>query len=419
MIIKGWLKRILSILLASWLLVACSTTQEVSDDLGNTENTLSGTIVFWQSFPERYLTESLIFQYREVFAKYIEKFTKLYPQVKIIMEFKQDEELVEELKREVEKGLGPDLIFTESIYILPLIKANTLRTLDETSINLLQFRPEAIIQMLSQSKLYGVPFNLQTQVLCYNNKKVKEVPKTISELIIQARRGYSVGILSSFKDAFWGTGIFGGELLDAQGRIALDRNMGWVKWMKWLKNARNEPNFIFSEDSFLLQDAFIEEKLAYNVCWSSQIPFLRESLGSDKFGVALLPGGENEQATPPLVAYSLLFSSSSSPKQKEIALGFAQFLANKQQQQELAIQLRSFIPANKEAMIDSRLFPIQGILQKQTQKVTAFSLDQTEKINAISEYGNDFYTRVMAGEISPEQAVSQLTQTINSQFRVR
>lgn len=142
-------------------------------------------------------------------------------------------------------------------------------------------------------------------------------------------------------------------------------------------------------------------------------------MGSDKFGVALLPGGENEQAAPPLVAYGLLFSSASSPKQKEIALRFAQFLANKQQQQELAIQLRSFIPANKEAMIDPRLFPIQGILQKQTQKVTAFSLDQTEKINAISEYGTDFYTRVMTGEISPEQAASQLTQTINSEFRVR
>ena len=78
----------------------------------------------------------------------------------------------------------------------------------------------------------------------------------------------------------------------------------------------------------------------------------------------------------------------------------------------------SFIPANREAFIDLRLFPLQGILQKQSLSVTAFSLDQMVKINAVSKYGGDLYRRVMAGEISPEQAASQLTQTINAQFKV-
>ena len=187
--------------------------------------------------------------------------------------------------------------------------------------------------------------------------------------------------------------------------------------MEWLKNAKNEPNFILNEDSLVLQDAFIEERLAYNVCWSDQIPFLRESLGADKFGVALLPGKENKQAAPPLVVGGFLFSSASSSNQTKIALRFAQFLANTQQQTALAAQLRSFIPANREAFIDLRLFPTQGILQKQSLSVIAFSLDQTEKINALSKYGGDLYRRVMAGEISPEQAASQLTQTINAQFK--
>ncbi|MGK7882644.1 MAG: ABC transporter substrate-binding protein, partial [Crocosphaera sp.] len=94
-----------------------------------------------------------------------------------------------------------------------------------------------------------------------------------------------------------------------------------------------------------------------------------------------------------------------------------QFLANTQQQTALATQLRSFIPANREALIDLRLFPLQGILQKQTLSVTAFSLDETNKINAIRKYGRDLYKRVMAGAISPEKAVSQLTQTVNTQFK--
>jgi len=261
-----------------------------------------------------------------------------------------------------------------------------------------------------------VPLDLITQVLCYNKNKVEELPKTLSELISQARKGYSVGMLSGFENTFWGTQIFGGQLLDARGRVILDRGGGWARWMEWLKDAKKEPNFILNKDSLVLQNAFIEEQLAYIVCWSSQIPVLRESLGVDKFGVTLLPEEENQQAAPPLIVDSLLFGSNSSMTQTQIALRFTQFLANTPQQTESAVNLRSIIPANKYAVIDPRLFPIQAILQKQSQKVTAFSLDETKKINATVDYGGDLYTRVMAGEISATQAANQLSKTINSQF---
>ncbi len=411
-----WLKRILSILLAAGLLVACSTTIEVSDNRNERESRLSGTIVLWQSFPKSDYKESLIALYKEIFDDYIRKFTKLYPQVKILTNFIATEELVEKLEGEVEKGLGPDLIFTQHFHIFPLIKAKVLVPVDKDSIEISQFRSEALDQVLYQGKMYGVPLDLITQVLCFNKKKVKELPETLSELMTQARAGNTVGILSRFDDTLWGTRIFGGQVLDTQGRMILDQGGGWVRWMEWLINAKNEPKLILNEDPLILQNAFIEEQLAYNVCWSSQIPLLRESLGSDKLGVTLLPGEENQQAAPPLLVEALLFSSASSTTQNQIALKFAQFLANNQQQIDVATRLSSVIPANKNAIIDHRLFPLQGILQKQSQKVVVYSLDQTEKINAIINYGRDFYTRVMVGEISPEQAASQLTQTINSQF---
>lgn len=408
MIVHTWLRRILSILLATGLLVACSVTE--------TDSQLSGTIVFWQAYPEN-LQGTLISQYKASFDKYIKKFTKLYPQVKIIVELTEEQQSFEELKSQVEMGLGPDLIFIESVYTVPLIKADVLRSIDKYPVDWLQFRPEAIIQVLYQGKLYALPLYLSTQVLCYNKDKVKQTPETLSELIVQARKGYSVGMLSRFDDAFWGTGIFGGELLDDQGRMILAQGNGWARWMEWLKNAKNEPNFILNEDTFILQQAFVEAKLAYYVCWSYEIPFLRESLGPDKFGVALLPGGENALAAPPLFAGSLFFSSASSQAQAQIALRFAQFLTNKEVQTEVATEFRSVIPANNNAIIDPRLFPIQGILLEQSQAARAYSLDQTEKVDAISNYGRDYYTRVIAGEIAPEQAARELSQIINSQFQ--
>lgn len=417
MIFLTWAGKILFILLATELLLACRSPLQVSGNLKENESKLSGTIVFWYALPESNLTESAISQYREVFTRYSQKFTSLYPQVKLIMESRDEDQLVEDLKREVEKGLGPDLIYTRSVYVLPLIQAKVLLPLDKDSINLSQFRSEALKQAIYQERLYGVPLDLNTQVLCYNKKKVKKLPETLFELINQARTGYSVGIVSRFEDVIWGIRIFGGQLLDAQGRINLDEGGGWSRWMKWLKNAKQEPNVIFNEEPVILENAFIEQQLAYLICWSYDIPFFRDSLGDDKFGVALLPNGENQPAAPPLVTYNLLFSSASSPTQTQIALRFAQFLTNTQQQTELTTSLRAVIPANKEVIIDPRLFPIQGILQQQSRNVTVFSLDKTAQINTLRKYGEDFYTKVMAGEISPEQAATQLTQTVNSQLK--
>ncbi len=411
MITKYWLKRIFSILLATFLLTGCSANQKILDNLN------TGIILFWVGFDEEYIPESLISQYREVFLNYIGKFHKLYPQVQIIMEIKNENDLIKELESELDKGLGPDLIFTNSTKILPLIEAKALRPLEKDALDFLQFRFEALDQFFSQDKMYGVPLELITQALCYNKKKVKQLPETLSELITQSRAGYSVGMLSDFEGAFWGTQIFGGQLLDAQGRVTLDQGWGWIRWMEWLKGAKNEPNFILNENSLILQNAFIEGNLAYLVCSSAQIPFLRDSLGANKFGVALLPGEENQPAGPPLIVNGLLFSSNSSDHQNKIALQFAQFLANQQQQTDLAAELRSFIPANREAIIDLRLFPVQGILQKQSQTAVAFTLDQTEKINFIIKYGQNYYKRVMVGEISPEEAASQITQAVNARFK--
>ncbi|MGK7933285.1 MAG: hypothetical protein AB4041_17895, partial [Microcystaceae cyanobacterium] len=154
----------LSILLAAGFLVACSTIREVSENRNEIENQLSGTIILWQSFSPSELTESFIAQYEEVVDEYIGKFTKLYPQVKIITKLIEEEQLVEALERKLEKGLGPDLIHTRSIYILPLIKAKALLPLEEDSLDFSQFRSEALEQVFYQDKIYGVPLDLSTQV---------------------------------------------------------------------------------------------------------------------------------------------------------------------------------------------------------------------------------------------------------------
>ena len=421
MILKG--KSTISLILSIIVLVifmisttACTPVvrSQLSSNNDQDNNKLSGTIVFLQSYPQEYFSPELIAQYQGAINRYINKFKKLYPEVNIILETINEADLIETIANGVSKGLSPDLIITQSHFILPLLKVNGIIPLDQFDIDLTQFRRESIVQVLYQGKIYALPFTINTQLLCYNKEKVLEVPKTLSELILQARRGYSVGVLSTFDDTFWGTRIFGGRLMNSQGDLILDQNDGWIKWIEWLKSAKNEPNFILNEDPFALQDAFIEGKLAYNVCWSEQIPLLRQSLGKDKFGVALLPEENEVQASPPLVSVTILLGSVSSANQTKIALRFAQFLVNKQTQTEITNKFRSLIPANENVIFDPRLFPIQATLQEQSRSAFTFSLDQSKKMGLIIKLGREFYTRVMAGEITPEEAARELSSNINS-----
>ncbi len=412
-----WLTKIW-LILAALLITACSGSTEIEDISNEAQQSLQGKLVVWFSFPESKLAEEQIIQFKEATSESVNRFTHLYPDIQIVLEWKKDESIVEEFVQKVEKGLGPNLVYTNYSYLPTLIQKRAVRNLNQAldQLEIAKFLSEALSQVRYQGHLYGLPIDLTTQVLCYNQEKVKELPQTLSDLRLQAQKGYSVGMQSSFSFTFWGIQASEGQLLDAQGRINLTSLQSWAKWMEWLKTAKNEPNLILNEDFVALDKAFIEGRLAYITCYSPQIPYLAEALGKNRLGVASLPVRENYLAGPLLVTNALLFSSASSPAQTQLALRLGKYFTNPEQQRLFASQFPGFIPANQNATIDRRLFPIQGILQEQSRNGIAISLDEREKMNAIIDRGNVLYSKVLAGEITPDAAAALLTETNDTQF---
>ena len=410
-----WLTKIW-LILAALLISACSGSTEI-EGIRNKES-LKGSLVFWVSLPEGQLSESQINHIQKANIEIIDRFTQLYPDVHIVLKLKEDESIVEEFVQQVEKGLGPNLVYTRYSHLPTLIKRRVVLNLNQAldELEIAKLRSDALSQVRYQGHLYGLPLDLETQVLCYNKEKVKELPQTLSELRLQAQKGYSVGMQSSFTFTSWGIQAIGGQLLDAQGRVNLTRLQSWAKWMEWLKTAKNEPNLILNADFVALDKAFIEGRLAYLTCYSAMIPYLIEALGENRLGVASLPVRENYLAGPLLVTNALLFSSASSPAQTQLALRLGKFLINTEQQRRLISEFPGFIPVNKDVMIDQRLFPIQGILLKQSRTGIAISLDEREKMNVIVDRGNVLYSKVLAGEITPDAAAALITETIDTQF---
>ncbi|MEM7062307.1 MAG: extracellular solute-binding protein [Cyanobacteria bacterium P01_B01_bin.77] len=353
---------------------------------------------------------------QQVVRSNLEDFKKLYPNVKVFVETFPYRQIQTPLQAQIQRGAGPDLLSTRANPgLVDIIESGLLRTVNETEINLSQFRSEALKNIRYQDKVYSLPLFLTTQVLCYNKTKIKTLPNTLEDLIQQARQGYSVGLMSGFLETYWGIGSFGGTPGEGQNKFNNQQWRAWSQWLRWLQEAQNEPNFILSDNISTLRQAFLEGQLAYLGCRSDWLSDFSQILDKETLGVALLPGQPNQPASPIMETGILAFNQASSDKQYQLALTLAQFLTNPQQQKRIEAAI-PFIPSNKLVTINPQLFPIRATLQAQSKQALAISLDEMEQAKALVERGNVLYQQVLAGAISPNQAEADIKATVQQEF---
>ena len=406
---RGWL----SLLLGG--LTACQPTGlgplgplPLAEPGAINHNLSQSTITLWVVLNQDY-SEAHRAVILSVFRDLAETFTRVYPGTQIIPRVFNEDVFLEQIAKQTELGFGPDIILTSFDYIPILKRLGTLQTLNRYALDLTAFRQDALKQVTYRGQLYGIPLFLHLQALCYNKTKVGQTPQTLEQLILQARQGYSVGIQSGFFATFWGAGIFGGmSSVTHQPVNPILQQQAWQKWIEWLKIAQTEPNVILSADTLALQRAFGRGQLAYLVCESSWIPYLREILGVEKLGVTLLPRGKEGPASPLMYSSVALFNRFSSPAQTELALRFVQFLSNVEQQRKLITEKGiANISSNQRVTLDPRLYPITGIFLAQSRTAEVISLDMftgeshlKEDIERIER----FYQKALLGEISAEEA---------------
>jgi ABC-type glycerol-3-phosphate transport system substrate-binding protein len=311
---------------------------------------LQGTLLVW--YPEEgNLTE--------VLGLGLQEFEKLNPQVTILEQAIPIDEIPERFFKQSQSGLGASVILIFSRNIPRLVSQGVLKKIDQKNLDLSIYYPPTLKQVSYQGKIYGIPLGSRTNVLCYNQKKLqvspdpvlKQPPTSLEGLVERARKGYSVGIVSSFEDTFWGMAIFGGYLWDDRGRLQ-PRLDGWAKWLEWLKFASSQPNFILNRQRELLHEAFARGRLTYYVCNSIEIADLKNSL-QDDLRVALLPQDTQGKAAPILYTRVMVFNRNNSDNENRLGLALGKFLTNPEQQLQAIIQTESFIPTNRRVQIEN------------------------------------------------------------------
>jgi ABC-type glycerol-3-phosphate transport system substrate-binding protein len=409
---KKWRKlgcSFLLVIISSTLLNACIGARPLHQ-----QEQLKGAILIWHP------SKNELFQW---INSNFQEFQQLNSGVNIQDEYVPQKEIVPRLIQKSSQGFGASAIIDFARNISELLAAKRIQPIEDTDLDISTYQPSVLRQVRYQGKLYGIPLGSTTRVLCYNNAKLQtsqdpilsQPPTSLDELIKRAQKGYSVGMISSFEDTFWGLGNFGSSLINDQGKIEPQMG-GWAEWIKWLKKAIIQPNFtLLRGNRTVLNRAFANGNLAYYICNSSEIADLKKMLKED-LKIAILPGQGSFQAKPLLYTMAMMINRSASPNERDLVLALAKFLSNIEQQLQGTVQTQSFIPINRHVFFDKSLLPIESILLKQSETAVTLPLDNVEKLLPIFKQAEPLYQAAIAGEIPPEEAVRQLTLIINRQI---
>lgn len=417
------------------ILTACGTT--IWQQPQTEQQHVQGQLLIWHPFEDANA---------KIFNETLAEYERVHAGVRIISEYIPQAQLSQRFIKQFQSGLGPDLMVNFSSEIPALVRAKTLQTLDQTLIDPSSYTPQAVTQVYYHGHTYGVPLNGQIRVLCYNRAIVEQPkastlktgkltnatnpthqtntidinepslsgpPTTLQGLIQRARAGYSVGIVSTFIDTFWGIQIFSGQLYDENRQVP--KLAGWSQWLTWLNQAANEPNVILEQQQFILHNAFAQSKLSYYICDSTEIADFKQSL-KDNLGVALLPGEPGHPAGPLLYTHVLVLSRNANPVQTQLAYQLAQFLTKPEQQIKSVVQSQDFLPINQGITVDRHILPIEAVLLDQAKTAVSIPLDDLDKIEPIIHKGETLFRKAIIGDITPTEATMQLTQVVNQKF---
>ena len=340
------------------LLTGCAPAAETPAD-----DRLRGTVVLWHSLPDARAT---------ALATAVGRFESLHPDAQVILRrLPTEEALLAEFQTAVQSGLGADLILTGSNAVNTLASSGAIRPLDANvdSQLLNQYLASALTTLRYEGALYGLPFDLNTQVLYYNTELAPTPAATLDQLAADARSGKVVLLNSRFRDALWGFRAFGAPLIDAQSGALTFNQGGFVNWLTWLQQARETPGFVLDPDQAMLRQAFLDGRGAYYVGRASDLAAINAAMG-ERMGVAPLPAGPNGGAGPLLSTNGFMVNAMSSETQAELALELARFVTNAEQQSVL-MRETLLVPANITTRISPGLFPAVAAIGAQARTAIA------------------------------------------------
>jgi len=341
-------------------------------------------------------------------------YRQLYPNTRFQVSLYPEQQLAWAIQRRNRAGLGPDLLLLSGEMALRLLAAGVIAPFPQTGVDLNPFDPQVLDRLRNPSgELAGLPLLVQTQLACFNRRRLPVAPATLEQLLDTSAKGHPVGLSMEAYNLFWTVGSLGA--IDAIDTAAAGRQPSGAqqqaieRWLTWLQNANNQLRVTFYASHSSAEAEFQAGRLDWFPCRSSAIPRLRKTLG-DGLGVAPLPGGEGGNASPINKLRVLALGTNASRSSRERALAFSHFSVNPLSQRNLTLGSQVVLPANRFVRV-----PVSS---SATLRAMVTSAEQGSQTNTLVElmHSNDprldkiqtLLTTLVFGEVPPSKAGQSL-----------
>lgn len=230
---------------------------------------------------------------------------------------------------------GPDLVFGITHNNLGTFEqAGLLAEVPKDLVNRNDYVNDSVWDAVSyDGKAYGIPISMETYALFYNKDKVKEIPKTMEELVNQAKAYGPSGFQFSMNEFYYGAAfvqsyggyIFGGD----KGNTKIDDiglgNDGAIKAYKFLQDLVQKDKLMPADiTSDIANSSFKTGDAIFYIGGPWDISGFKEA--GVNFGVIKLPKINGVEAKT-LMGVQAGFVSSKSPIQED-AWSLMKYLAN-------------------------------------------------------------------------------------------
>ena len=345
-------------------------------------------------------------------------FKSLYPNTSFQFSLYPEDQLVEATELRNRQGLGPDLFLVNGETATQLLKKRLTEPFPATPLQLHAFEPSDLKRLrTSTGQLVGLPILLQTQVSCFNRKRLPEAPATVQDLLAVSADGVPIGLPSTITNLFWTAGSLGGlagfDRALSGAKPNAEELAGIEHWLAWLQDASYQQRVIFYADQQAAENQLIAGQLDWIPCRSTVLPRLRNKMGNS-LGVAALPNGEFTEASPVNRLRLIALGRNSSAAGRKRALAFSRFSINPLTQRNITLGSQVYLPANRFVRIP--------VLSSSVLAAMVTASEQGRQSNqAVNQlHGRDrrllglqnLTNELVFGEVTPKSAAIQLVRIL-------
>jgi arabinogalactan oligomer / maltooligosaccharide transport system substrate-binding protein len=382
---------------------------------------LEGTLYIVIGVSQEAMDTELQKEVRERTALLQASFRSLQPRVRLQVETFNEESLRNELFVRNRTGLSPDLLLVNESTAQELARERLISTVSFPAVVLDQLEAGSVVRVRrADGTLTGLPMELQPLVACFDQRRVRRSPATLTELLALSAKGMEVGLSLDAVNLVWTLGPLGaidavGDLL-AGAPVTPAMRTSLNGWLQWLRAADLQQRVTFYPTETELLKELMVGTLDWIPCRSINITRLRSRLGRN-LGVSPLPSGPFGAASPITRERVLAFGVNSSPHQRQLALALARFAISPLHQRDMVLRNQFVLPVNRKvappvssssvvaAMVEGRRQSVQSSTLRLVGKTSKSQRDAWQAL----------LTRFLFDDLSQQDALNGLIDLLDGE----